>query len=162
MRRLAAVILIAAIAGTLFLALMPAPARLTPGHADNFVPFSQKLPALRCLMHGGCRWMLTSRPVLVDWVGNVAIFVPLGFACALAAWPNRRQPRPGWWARVLALGVLFSVGIEAAQLLVPGRVTDVDDVILNGAGFLIGVVLAQAFVAAVQWRWPRPIPQKDT
>jgi glycopeptide antibiotics resistance protein len=71
-------------------------------------------------------------------VGNVAMFVPVG---ALLAWLLQR------WRVVSAtvIGVGLSVGIELTQLSL-GRVGDIDDVILNSAGALLGAVLA------VTWR----------
>ncbi|MGC4175871.1 VanZ family protein [Demequina sp.] len=77
-------------------------------------------------------------------VGNVAMFVPVG---ALLAW---LLPR---WRVVSAtvVSVGLSVGIELAQLSL-GRVGDIDDVILNTAGALIGAVLAVTWRALVRPR----------
>jgi len=106
----------------------------------NLIPFDHKMSTLRCMANGGCRWMLLSRPVLIDWIGNIVVFAPFGAALALATWPDRRAPGLLWWGRTLLTGMLFSVAIELAQTLVPGRITDIDDVILNTLGMTLGMI----------------------
>lgn len=64
--------------------------------------------------------------------GNVAVFVPFGLMLPLAVRACRR-----WWATV-AVGLAFSMTIELLQLQIPGRQSDVDDVILNTLGVAIG------------------------
>ena len=72
------------------------------------------------------------RPVL----DNVALFLPIG---ALAAASFRRRSLVTVWL----LCVAFSVAIEAFQYLVPtGRVANTTDLLANGAGSLLGVLLA--------------------
>lgn len=66
-------------------------------------------------------------------VGNVALFMPLGFAIACLA-------RSGFWARWLLAalsGFVLSTAIEITQYSF-GRVADIDDVILNTSGALAG------------------------
>jgi glycopeptide antibiotics resistance protein len=120
---------------------------LVPGAATNeinLIPFSQKIPALRCLLTV-CNWQASAgRFLFIDVLGNIVVFTPLGAALALALWPSRpprRRPSFGWPLRAGLLSGLFSLGIELAQLAVPGRATDVDDVILNTAGAWLGAVL---------------------
>ena len=43
-----------------------------------------------------------------------------------------------WWLGVTVAGLLLSLFIEIAQLAIPSRVTDVDDVILNTLGTAAG------------------------
>lgn len=63
-------------------------------------------------------------------LGNIGMFLPIGFFPALL-W---RKPR--WWKSML-LGALTSTTIEFVQFFI-GRSTDIDDVILNTTGSLIG------------------------
>ena len=70
---------------------------------------------------------------LLEVVGNVFLFAPLG---ALLCFRGLRLTRA-----VLA-GVLFSAAIEVTQLLVPGRTTSFDDVLLNALGVVLGHALA--------------------
>jgi len=70
--------------------------------------------------------------------GNVLVFTPFGLLLPLAI------PRFGRWRRVLLTGLAFSLAIEFGQLVVSlvlgytYRVTDIDDVILNLTGVLLG------------------------
>ncbi len=84
-------------------------------------------------MAGAWGWdSIAWRPVL----DNVALFVPLG---AMAAASFRRQGLLTVWL----LCVVFSIGIEAFQYLVPtGRVANSADVLANAAGALVGLLLA--------------------
>ncbi|MDQ1136464.1 glycopeptide antibiotics resistance protein [Microbacterium sp. SORGH_AS 1204] len=73
---------------------------------------------------------------LVEFVANVALFVPLGML--VIAWRGR------WWHGIL-IAVLTSALIETIQLLfLPTRVADVRDLVANTAGAMIGVALALA------------------
>jgi glycopeptide antibiotics resistance protein len=67
-------------------------------------------------------------------VGNVAMFVPLGWLLVLA---TARRPL----TVAVVAGVGLSVTIELVQSLI-GRVSDIDDVILNGTGALVGGCVA--------------------
>lgn len=68
--------------------------------------------------------------VMFLMLANIGIFVPAGFLPALL-W---RRPR--WWKSLLA-GFCASCTIEFIQFFI-GRSTDVDDVLLNTAGALLG------------------------
>lgn len=145
MRRWSWVALALIVALMLALAFVPLDTRA----GDNFRPLSHKLPAVRCLLRGGCRHLLTSEPFLVDWLGNVIFFVPLGIALALITWPSRRAASWRWALAVILMGAMFSIGVELGQLFVAGRATDVDDVILNTIGVVFGLVIARSAIAAV-------------
>ncbi len=116
----------------------------------NLLPFSQKLPALACLL-GGCEFPgernAAAAFLFVDFLGNIAVFVPLGAALAVATLPPRirgkRSFHVRWWLRVTAIGGLLSLSIETAQLFLATRATDIDDVILNTLGTLIGASLVR-------------------
>lgn len=73
-------------------------------------------------------------------LGNIGMFMPLGFFPALL-WRGWR-----WWKAVF-LGFLCSCSIEFIQFFI-GRSTDIDDVILNTTGALLGYLL-YALVRAV-------------
>ena len=72
---------------------------------------------------------------------NALIFVPWGFF--LFTWldtDDRPVLQSYLYTAVLALG--FSSLIEAWQYFLPTRVTDVDDVIWNGVGAILGAAYA--------------------
>ncbi|SFB06977.1 Glycopeptide antibiotics resistance protein [Amycolatopsis marina] len=84
---------------------------------------------------------LLHNPALQQFVFNVALFVPLGMF-------GRHLLRRGV-PTVLALGVLASLLIELTQFTAvwglfrcPYRIFDVDDLLANGVGTAVGVVMA--------------------
>jgi glycopeptide antibiotics resistance protein len=71
----------------------------------------------------------------VEFTANVLMFVPIGLFLLLLF--GRRL----WWFAVI-MGTLLSAVIEFTQLFLPGRVTDVRDLMSNSLGALIGVLVA--------------------
>ncbi|MEV0027669.1 VanZ family protein [Nocardia sp. NPDC050793] len=73
---------------------------------------------------------------------NTLLFVPLGFFLPL------RFPQFAGVARMTALGAAVSATLEIAQYVFDlGRVSSVDDVLMNAAGAGLGALLAQIHVA---------------
>lgn len=77
---------------------------------------------------------------ILNFLGNVILFVPLGFLLVLIS----RQFRKVYYS--LLTGFFISVLIEFLQLF-EGRGTDVDDVILNTMGTLLGYLVGYLFVS---------------
>ncbi len=96
--------------------------RLQSGAGVNFVP----LRTLRLLLASA-----GAEALAVNLLGNVLMFVPLGL-CPPLLW--RRWQRFGWAA---LLGLLAPLLIEFVQLFL-GRSVDVDDLLLNFCGILLG------------------------
>lgn len=71
----------------------------------------------------------------LESVLNVMLFVPLGAASALLL--GRRL-----WGFAPLLGVLVSFGVEYAQVRIPGRVPDLQDVFWNTSGAAVGAAVA--------------------
>lgn len=101
------------------------------GIADVLAPFQEIRRALRT----GYPWLM-----FMLW-GNIGMFLPIGFCTALL-WRKHR-----WWKSVL-VGLCCSVTIEFIQFFI-GRSTDIDDVILNTAGALLGYGLFLAVYAVL-------------
>ena len=74
-------------------------------------------------LHGGLR---------LDFVLNIFLFIPLGFLCPLIS--KRYQCAKN----TLLLGGGLSLAIEIAQLFTLYRATDIDDLLTNVVGALIG------------------------
>ena len=68
----------------------------------------------------------------LNLIGNVAMFIPLGIV-----WPAVFPKLDTHW-KVIAAGVGMSLCIEILQLPFFGRSSDIDDLILNSIGYLIG------------------------
>jgi glycopeptide antibiotics resistance protein len=103
----------------------------------NLVPLHDRLLALRCLLAGCPAARQAARFLFFETLGNVAVFVPIGLSLA-GALHGLSGPRRVWIA--IAAGAALSIGIELAQLAVPSRATDVDDVLLNTLGAALGAV----------------------
>lgn len=104
---------------------------------------------------------------LVDAVENILIFVPVGILVPLLV------ARASWW-RVVAVGALFSLAIEVthfvtAHLLNGGHIADVNDLLSNTVGGVLGFGLFSVLVrvpggAALvdRFRWAEPDPPAGT
>ncbi len=68
-------------------------------------------------------------------IGNVAAFIPFGLLL-----PTVRSRRH-YFGHALASGILFSLLIETVQLVTRVGTFDVDDIMLNAAGCVIGYLL---------------------
>lgn len=95
--------------------------------------------------HDATSWLTYSR---VEFLTNVAMFVPVGIFFLLLF------GRRAWFASVL-VGVVLTLAIEGAQLFIPGRVSDVRDLIANSVGTVIGVLVALILTASKARRRPR-------
>ena len=113
-----AVFLAAWLAGLLFMTLRPSSGR---GSLLNLVPLSFEGPG-----------------AVVDAVLNVGVFMPLGLLLAAAA---IRIPV------ALLIGLMLSVTIELSQFVVQvGRTSDINDLITNTTGTVLGWALGAAVV----------------
>ena len=101
---------------------------------ESVTPFRE---ILRVTQGGPWLWF-------VLW-GNIGMFVPIGFGLALL-WRERR------WYHAIGLGAIFSSGIEFIQIFV-GRVSDVDDIMLNATGSLVGFVLYCIVSKVITLEW---------
>ncbi len=85
------------------------------------------------------RDVLGSAAVLMNLVGNVAMAVPIGFAVPLL-FPSMRRP-----GRTILFTFLLSLLAETGQLILRVGCFDVDDLLLNTIGGVIGYLLFAAF-----------------
>lgn len=74
----------------------------------------------------------TMHEALINLIGNTTMFIPLGIV-----WPAVFK-KLDTHAKVIAAGVGVSLTIEILQLPFYGRASDIDDLILNSAGYLMG------------------------
>ena len=103
----------------------------------NLIPFQRSLELLQYYQKHRL-W----NAILINFPGNILMFLPIGFFAALLS------DKPRWWKGTLwTFGV--SLFIEIFQLFV-SRGTDVDDLILNTLGGILG---HWAFLL-LPWRYP--------
>jgi len=101
--------------------------------AANFIPFKTIVPYLfgnQGLVIGG-----------VNLLGNVALLVPVGFLAVLVC-------RNFTWRKALLLSVAAGLSIETLQALLHLGIFDVDDIMLNALGVLVGFWI---FVIFAKW-----------
>ena len=86
---------------------------------SNFIPFKEMF-----------RYRLFSSMFFKNVIGNMIMFMPYGFFISYILKLDKKKI-------VFTLSILVSLTIETTQLVI-GRVIDVDDIILNVLGGLIG------------------------
>lgn len=101
-----------------------------PGHAvrsaPNLVPFREIKRYMRL------SYIIGGRLVFLNLIGNVIGFMPFGFMLPLLSDTFRK------WYIVLLSGFLLTLLVESAQLFSGIGIFDVDDMILNTLGTLLG------------------------
>lgn len=105
------------------------------GHI-NITPVVNTAKQFEAILARGTRSMMVHS--LENIVGNIILFIPLGI-CLPMVWPRYFS-----FKRVLLAAFLFSLSIELTQLfsrhLGIYRSVDVDDVILNTIGAILGYI----------------------
>jgi glycopeptide antibiotics resistance protein len=123
MRLVATLVLAVWLAGALMLTLQsayPLPGQVVHG---NLIPFHTLVIYLDNL--GSWFWIRNA-------LGNLGLLLPLGLLGPIAI------PALDRWWRIALLALFVSTAIELTQLLVPDRSADIDDVMVNVAGALLG------------------------
>ena len=77
----------------------------------------------------------STNDILINLIGNITMFIPLGIV-----WPSVYKDLNKHW-KILLAGIVFSLVIEILQLPFYDRVSDIDDLLLNSLGFIIGYLL---------------------
>lgn len=73
--------------------------------------------------------------ILLNVIGNTTMFIPLGIV-----WPSVFKKLNTHW-KVILSGFGCSLFIEITQLFFYDRVTDIDDLLLNTIGFIVGYLI---------------------
>ena len=102
---------------------------------SNFIPF-----------HEIFRYDIGSRLFIKNILGNILLFLPYGYFAT--SYVNNKKVWP-----VVILTVIISITIELVQLNI-GRTFDIDDVILNTCGGVLGFYLYR-FMDAISNRLPK-------
>lgn len=81
--------------------------------------------------------------LVVPMVANVMLFVPWGMLTFICLY-NVERPTLQTYVLTILLGLSFTLGIEGWQYFLPSRVADINDVIWNTFGTILGAVLGHA------------------
>ena len=95
-------------------------------YGNNFTPFKEMF-----------RYTLGSNLFIKNVIGNMVMFMPYGFFTGYFLKINKVSV-------VLLLSMLVSTSIEVIQGYI-GRVFDIDDIILNVIGYIIGFLIYKLF-----------------
>ncbi|HWS71265.1 MAG TPA: VanZ family protein [Thermoanaerobaculia bacterium] len=76
-------------------------------------------------------------------VANVLLFVPWGFLMFITLYTLER-PTVQTYVLTILLGLSFTLAIEGWQYFLPSRVADINDVIWNTVGTVLGAILGHA------------------
>ena len=88
----------------------------------NFIPFREM-----------ARYDIGSKAFFYNVIGNIAVFIPFGFIISDLVKAKRIR-------HVVIPSILVSLSVECIQLFI-GRAFDVDDIILNSLGGLLGFII---------------------
>lgn len=77
--------------------------------------------------------------ILVPVIANILLFVPWGFLMFIALYTVER-PTVQTYVLTLLIGFTLTCSIEAYQYFLPSRVADVNDIIWNTTGALLGAI----------------------
>ena len=78
--------------------------------------------------------------IIIPIIGNIILFVPWGFLTFIALYSVDR-PTVQTYVLTILLGLTLTLAIEAWQYFLPSRVADINDVIWNTAGTIVGALL---------------------
>ena len=81
--------------------------------------------------------------IVMPIVGNILLFVPWGFLTFILFYTIDR-PTLQTYVLTTLLGLSLTLSIEAYQYFLPSRVADINDVIWNSAGTVLGAILGHA------------------
>ncbi|MFD2368793.1 VanZ family protein [Brevibacillus sp. GCM10020057] len=116
----------------------------------NLIPFHEIIKYIDNLLAGG------NMHSNVNFIGNVIAFLPFGFLL-----PFLQKERNRSLVTVTILSFLFSLCIEGTQLLASIGNFDVDDLLLNTAGGMIGYGLFRGFRSIFQQRHPKRVTHEE-
>jgi glycopeptide antibiotics resistance protein len=81
--------------------------------------------------------------LIVPMIANVLLFVPWGFLTFISLYTVDRPTMQTYLLTIL-LGFSLTLGIEGWQYFLPSRVADINDVIWNTTGVILGALLGHA------------------
>lgn len=78
--------------------------------------------------------------IILPIIANTLLFIPWGFLTFIALYTEKR-PTLQTYVLTILLGFTFTCTIEAVQYFLPTRVADINDIIWNTVGTLLGAIL---------------------
>ena len=128
-RRTGAILLVLYLALLVYLLLFSRAFGRNPGFSSyryNLVPFREIVRFYTYWKHVGFI------SAFLNLVGNLAGFIPFGILVPAVIRPMRS------WTRTVKAGFFLTLILEVFQLILKAGIFDVDDILLNTAGALVG------------------------
>jgi len=106
---------------------------------NNFIPL---VSILDILFNNSLGFIIKIKQI----IGNIVLFIPMGFLIPII-WKSKSS-----FKRALQIGILLSFTIELLQYIIwlliwfNYKVTDLDDILLNTLGFIIGFFFYKIFI----------------
>ncbi|MED1795547.1 VanZ family protein [Brevibacillus nitrificans] len=117
----------------------------------NLIPFHEIMKYMDNLLAGG------NMHSNVNFIGNVIAFLPFGFLL-----PFLQKEKNRSLVTVTILSFLFSLCMEGTQLLASIGTFDVDDLLLNTTGGMIGYGIFQSLRSIFQQRYSKRVTQEES
>ncbi|WP_273835845.1 VanZ family protein [Guptibacillus sedimenti] len=100
----------------------------------NYYPYGKSVnlvlfDSIKLMWESGSYWL-----ILKNIIGNILLFMPLGFLMPLVSKKGKS------FLIIGIIGFLTSTIIELLQYFVAHRIFDIDDILLNALGALVGYV----------------------
>ena len=118
----------------LFLSDMWGRREVAEGYRYNFVLFKEIIRYITNMKAIGFKL------VLLNLAGNIVAFVPLGIFVSYFLNNSRYT-----FIKTILFGLILTVSVEVIQLITRVGICDVDDILLNFIGVVIGAVLVKLF-----------------
>lgn len=115
----------------------------------SLYPFNFKPDAIKGGVFAALGELSWARAGRGDRISNVLLYLPLGFCLFL--WLNFHWRRVASLLIATAIGAMFSLGIEVAQVYLSSRVPSLTDLSLNALGSAIGAVAGMAWRIGTLW-----------
>jgi len=116
----------------------------------NWIPFHEINENIRDIIED------QSMRGFLNFAGNIVAFIPLGFML-----PILFGPKKAGFTRVLIISILLSASFELLQLITSMGACDIDDVILNTSGGVIGYLLFLLGKSTVKFLTQSSVKVKD-
>lgn len=111
------------------------------GRSFNLVLFD----SIHLMLNSGNSWLM-----IKNILGNILLFFPLGFLFPCFV-PTFRS-----FFKMVGTGMLISASIEFLQYMYANRIFDIDDILLNSLGTMVGYFVFLFFYGIVRlWNWFR-------
>lgn len=122
----------------------------TLSYSGNLVPFREISENIDHIVYGG------SMVSFINFAGNIVAFIPLGFMLPILFRRSKFS-----LVKIVFISLLLSLSFETIQLVLSIGTFDVDDLILNTSGGMIGYFIFKAGVYSIKFMNIQPVWKEE-